>query len=237
MTSADLRHLLQDLAADGTERVELDERQLIPRIRARRRRRTAVTGVLGLAAAGMVAAGTYAALPGDGIAPAAPVPTVAAGTPGTITPSPGQLTCGSTPSTAGPSTDSPLQLSLTQKVITSKPGSRTAPIGIHLTNTGREAIAVNTAPNPGLVLVKDGVVVAEALRSRGRSGPRTVLPGQTATFAAEVDVRQCAAGSSAPVLPTGWYELYAVLDFTTGKPAAKGGWEQLVEGPMTIRLD
>jgi len=66
MTSDDLRHLLKTVAAEGTDKVTVDEGGLLPRIQRRRRRRSAVTGLAGLAAAAVIAVGAYAVLPDQG---------------------------------------------------------------------------------------------------------------------------------------------------------------------------
>ncbi|TCC45737.1 hypothetical protein E0H75_28855 [Kribbella capetownensis] len=75
MTSDDLRHLFKTVAAEGSDKVRLDEHRLLPRIRQRRRRRMAVTGLSGLVSAAVIAVGAYAVLPGgSGQAPVAGSP-------------------------------------------------------------------------------------------------------------------------------------------------------------------
>ncbi|MEV5965924.1 hypothetical protein AB0L70_29425 [Kribbella sp. NPDC051952] len=71
MTSDDLRHLFRTMAAEGTETVKVDEHALVPRIRRKRRRRLAGTGLAGLAATAVIAAGAYAVLPENGVEPSA----------------------------------------------------------------------------------------------------------------------------------------------------------------------
>ena len=64
MTSDNLRHLFKTVAAEGTDKVQLDEDRLLPRIRQRRRRRSALTGLTAVAATAAIAGGAYAVLPG-----------------------------------------------------------------------------------------------------------------------------------------------------------------------------
>jgi hypothetical protein len=64
MTSDDLRHLVNTVATEGTDKVRLDEDRLLPRIRRRRRRRLAITGLTAVGATAVIAVGAYAVLPG-----------------------------------------------------------------------------------------------------------------------------------------------------------------------------
>ena len=228
MTANDLRHLLADLAADGSIEVNLDEERLLPRIRARRRRRVVLTGAVSAAAVVVVAAGAYAVQAGEGNQS----PPVAV-TPPTADASPGALMCGSTAAGLGPATDSPLVLAMDQQVATREANGETALIATQLTNASSKTMELTTARSIQLVVVRDGVVVAEALPLRSSAVPHTLRAGQTATFQSAMGIRDCGSGEP---LPSGRYQLYGVLEFAVGDPQTAAHWEELREGPWTIEL-
>ena len=89
-----------------------------------------------------------------------------------------------------------------QQVATREANGETALIATHLTNASSKTMELTTARAIELVVVRDDVVVAEALPHRRSSAvPHTLRPGQTATFQSAISIRHCGSGAVAPVRP------------------------------------
>jgi hypothetical protein len=231
MTSHDLKDLLQTMAADGTDRVSVDEQTLIPRIRSRRRRRTGIAAAIAASTAVVVAAGAYAVLPGNEETPpaAAPVkPTV------TLTPggAPAMSACGSslTSPLAG---DPSLRFDPATPVATRDTTGRTLRLDFKLTNTSDRAQNLFGTPyGPWVVVVKDGIVVGG---TSGEPDPGKAWPlaaGRSVTMDTAFDASRCPGFG--PLAP-GTYQLYAYKDFTQKTGA---GRDKVIAagGPWTVEL-
>ncbi|MEU4390927.1 hypothetical protein [Kribbella sp. NPDC023855] len=242
MTSGDLKHLLHDLAADGAERVELDEEQLVPRIRSRRRRRAALTAAVAASTAVMLAAGAYAVLPGGGQEqwPAAGgTPTPARPPVPTMTITPGETrawdACGAS-LTAAITGDPSLLVSVTTRKVARSAGAASAPIGVQVSNTtGRTLDLTGTPGGPGLVVVKDGVVVARPLGERSMGRRWVFTPRQTATIVTSLSLRRCDR-LGPPVLEPGSYQLYALKTFHQNRRDFALYQVQAAGGPWTVQV-
>ncbi|MEV6417072.1 hypothetical protein [Kribbella sp. NPDC051718] len=237
MTSRDLKDLLQTMAADGTDRVSVDEHELVPRIRSRRRRRAGVAAAVAASTAVVVAAGAYAVLPGgaDEQPPVAapPQPTV------TLKPSgPSVLDCGSTftaPIIGNPS----LKLDVSQtEVVRDGPG-KGAPLDIQLTNTTDKTLDLfGTRYGPAITLVKDGVVVSTSSMETLAGQRWKYEAGKTVTQKVFIDTFRCNTNgvpNSTEQLAPGTYQAYATKSFTqtTGASQSK---VLVAGGPWTIEL-
>jgi hypothetical protein len=213
MTSHDLKDLLQTMAADGTDRVSVDEQTLIPRIRSRRRRRTGIAAAIAASTAVVVAAGAYAVLPGNEETPPAAAPAKP-----TVTISPGDVrgfACGSslTSSLAG---DPSLRFDPAAPVATRTANDRALQMEFKLTNTSDKTLNLFGTPyGPWVVVVKDGIVVGgtSGEAQPGKGWP--LAPGQTVTMESGFDANRCTRDGSErtePLTP-GSYQVYAYKDF------------------------
>jgi hypothetical protein len=233
MTSRDLKDLLQTMAADGADRVTVDEHELVPRIRSRRRRRTGIAAAIAASTAVVVAAGAYAVLPGSEEPPAAaPVkPTV------TLSPgSPIGFACGST-LTSSLTGDPSLRFDPAAPVAT-RDGGHTLRLDFKLTNTSDKAQDLFGTPyGPWVVVVKDGIVVGG---TAGEPQPGKGWPldaGQSVTMATGFTAYRCEPGSTerTELLVPGSYQLYAYKSLT--RPTAGGRAEVIAAGgPWTVEL-
>jgi hypothetical protein len=233
MTSHDLKDLLQTMAANGTDRVPLDEQTLVPRIRSRRRRRTGIAAAIAASTAVVVAAGAYAVLPGNEEPPAAaPAPTV------TLDPSGVRgFACGSalTSSLAG---DPSLRFDPAAPVATRDATGRTLRVDFKLANTSDKALDLFGTPyGPWVVVVKDGIVVGgtSGENQPGKAWPLT--PGQSVSMESEFEAYRCTPDASErtePLAP-GSYQLYAYKDFMHNTDA---GRDKVIAagGPWTVEL-
>lgn len=233
MTSHDLKDLLQTMAADGTDRVSVDEQTLIPRIRSRRRRRTGITAAIAASTAVVVAAGAYAVLPGNEEPPpaAAPVkPTV------TMTPGRG-FACGSS-LTASLASDPSLRFDPAAPVLTREANGRMLRLDFKLTNTSDKSLDLFGTPyGPWVVVVKDGIVVGgtSGENQPGKGWPLT--PGQSVSMESEFPANRCTVDGSLgtePLAP-GSYQVYAYKDFM-GKANADREDVIAAGGPWTVEL-
>jgi hypothetical protein len=234
MTSHDLKDLLQTMAADGTDRVAVDEQTLIPRIRSRRRRRTGIAAAVAASTAVVVAAGAYAVLPGNeeppAAAPAPAKPTV------TLAPDGARgFACGKalTSSLAG---DPSLRFDPAAPVLTREANGRTLRLDFKLTNTSDKSLDLFGTPyGPWVVVVKDGIVVGgtSGENQPGKGWPLT--PGQSASMESEFTVNRCTLDGSLGTEPlaSGSYQVYAYKNFMHNKGASR-----LIAagGPWTVEL-
>ncbi|NEA33260.1 hypothetical protein [Streptomyces sp. SID13031] len=232
MTSRDLKDLLQTVAANGTDRVAVDEQTLIPRIRSRRRRRAGLAAAVGASTAVVIAAAAFAVLPnGDQkqppVAAPNPVPTV------TLKPDRVKgFACGS-PLTGAITGDPSLRLDLNDKVLTVDARGFAGPFNAQLTNTGSKSLDLFGTPyGPWIVVVKDGVVVGGTFVEAQPGKGWKFAPGQTITVPTSFSARQCTPDGlegSARLAP-GTYQLYATKDLRqksdlpSGIVAAGGPW-------------
>jgi hypothetical protein len=238
MTSGDLKYLLQGLADDGAELVELDEERLVPRIRSRRRRRASLTAAVAASTAVMLAAGAYAVLPGGG----QEQPPV---TGGTSTPAPTMTTtswktadwaaCGAR--LAGPLTGDPaLRFWVAPHDVTRSTAGLSAQIGVKLVNTtGRTLDLTSGQGGPEIVVVKDGVVVAVPQREQARGRRWLFTPRQHVTLVTEVPLRRCDRIGSRTLDP-GSYQLYALKTFNQNRRDYALVQLHAAGGPWTIEL-
>ncbi|MDX6263956.1 MAG: hypothetical protein QOH84_5644 [Kribbellaceae bacterium] len=232
MTSHDLKDLLQTMAANGTDRVPLDEQTLIPRIRSRRRRRTGLAAAVAASTAVVVAAGAYAVLPGGEQTPVAapPQPTITL-KPG---PAPSPLACGST-ATASVTGDPSLKLDVTQLEVVRDASGR-APLDIQLTNTTDKALDLfGTRYGPAITLVKDGVVVSTSSMETDAGKNWRYEAGQKVTQKVFIDTDRCGVPNSTKQLEPGTYQAYATKSFTQ-KTDVDPAKVVVAGGPWTIEL-
>jgi hypothetical protein len=238
MSSGDLKHLLQDLAAEGSTTVELDEQHLVPRIRARRRRRAGVVAAVAASTAVVLAAGAYVVLPGgerEQPPAAVPEPTVTLASPGWVTP----FACGATFTAPLTGDSSALRLAVPlQEVVRAAKGSY-APIVLQVTNvSGKPLDLFGTPGGPHIFVVKNGVVVGSPLGERMPGHRWRFDPGQTLTLRTAMDTQRCnREGQSGPAqLEPGTYQLYAMKTFSPyGDEPARGEFV-VAGGPWTIQL-
>jgi hypothetical protein len=234
MTSHDLKDLLQTMAADGTDRVPLDEQTLIPRIRSRRRRRTGLATAVAASTAIVVAAGAYAVLPGGD----QNQPQVAAPTP-TVTLKPDRVkgfACGST-LTGSIVGDEALRFEVSGQAVTAD-SRGLGELGIQLTNTTSEPLDLFGGPSIArIVVVKDGVVVATPLAEHAIGKPWKFDPGQTVTSKVFLDAHQCTTDGVPGTTPlaAGTYQIYATKDFQANSDTGRSG-TVAAGGPWTIEL-
>ncbi|MFG1819206.1 hypothetical protein ACGFIF_35970 [Kribbella sp. NPDC049174] len=190
MTANDLKHLLQTVATQGTDNVELDELSLLPRIRRRRRRRTVLTGVTGLATAAVVAVSAYAVLPGaETTEVAEPGPVVV-----TTSPVP-PVRCGADVPASGTGTT---LRQLMQKTIAQSPDGWSGTVQIVQTNVLNSTLIIGPPPRD-LVVVQANKIVGHAVLASA-VGTVKIPPKQMHTSSAGIDIRSCggtrlAAGS------------------------------------------
>ncbi|WP_328331678.1 hypothetical protein OHA70_12055 [Kribbella sp. NBC_00382] len=236
MTSHDLKDLLQTMAADGTDRVSVDEQTLIPRIRSRRRRRTGIAAAIAASTAVVVAAGAYAVLPGSEEPPAAaPAPVRP-----TVTLAPDGVrgfACGGalTSALAG---DPALRFDPATPVATRDATGRRLRMEFKLTNTSDKSLDLFGTPyGPWVVVVKDGIVVGgtSGEAQPGKSWPLT--PGQTVSLESGFSAYRCTPGAAEgtePLAP-GSYQVYAYKDFTHNTDT---GRDKVIAagGPWTVEL-
>jgi hypothetical protein len=236
MTSRDLKDLLQTMAADGTDRVPLDEHELIPRIRSRRRRRAGLASAIAASTAIVVAAGAYAVLPGG----SDDQPPVAAAVKPTVTLSPGGVrgfACGSslTSALAG---DPSLRFDPVTPVATRDATGRTLEMVFKLMNTSDQALDLFGTPyGPWVVVVKDGIVVGgtSGENQPGKAWP--LSPGQSVSMESAFSAHHCTRDGSVgtePLAP-GSYQLYAYKDFMHNTDTA-GGKVIAAGGPWTVEV-
>lgn len=237
MSSGDLKHLLQDLATEASTTVELDEQQLVPRIRARRRRRAGLVAAVSASTAVVLAAGAFVVLAGGDreqplVAPPTPTPTVTATAEWMAI-----FSCGSTFS--APLTGYPaLRFDVKPQVATRDARGPAAIFGLQMTNmTGKPLELFGTPNAPRVVVVKDGVVVAHPLAETLPGHHWKFSPGQTVTMQTAMDIERCNRGGlpGPAQLEPGSYQIYAMKSFsrmgdTTYKDLVVAG------GPWTIQL-
>lgn len=248
MSSGDLKHLLQDLATEGSTTVELDEQRLVPRIEARRRRRAGLVAAVSASTAVVLAAGAFVVLPGGGrekpvatqtptqTLPRVPVPartiTIAPWkTPNWMTP----FRCGAT-LTAPITGDSGLRLTTTTQAATRSADGRVASFDMQLTNTtGKMLDFIATPGGPGIVVVKDGVVVALPLAQNTLGHRWTFAPGQTVTVQTVMSVQRCDTTDPGALEP-GTYQIYAWKTFNQNRRDYALFHVQAAGGPWTIQV-
>lgn len=237
MTTGDLKYLLQGLADDGAERVELDKEQLVPRIRTRRRRRAALTAAVAASTAVMLAAGAYAVLPGGGheqspVAGAtstpAPAPTM------TITSWKADwAACGAT-LTGALTGDPALRLRVMASEVTRSAGP-SAQVGVQLFNTTGRTLDLFSGPGgPEIVVVKDGVVVAVTSREQANGRSWLFRPRQSITSVTTVPLSRC--DTVRGLLEPGSYQLYALKTFNENRRDFALFQHHAAGGPWPIEL-
>lgn len=241
MTSKDLKDLLQTMATEGTDRVEVDERELIPRIRSRRRRRAGLAAAVSASTAVVIAAAAFAVLPdGDQKQPPVAGPTTAAPVVPTVTITAGgvpRFACGSA-FTAPVTGDPSLRLEVTQQVVTRDAGANTAGVGLQVTNTtGNPLELFGTPAAPGIIVVKDGIVVATRLAEQTSGHNWTFAPGQTDTLKSGMATTRCLPDGTqgSDRLEPGSYQIYATKEFTQQADAGRRR-VTAAGGPWTIEL-
>jgi hypothetical protein len=234
MTSHDLKDLLRTMAADGADRVTVDEHDLVPRIRSRRRRRAGVVAAVVASTAVVVAAGAYAVLPGDDAPPvAAPVkPTTTLDPKGVR-----GFACGS--SLTSSLTGAPaLRFDPATPVATRDADGRFLRMDFKLTNTSDKALDLFGTPyGPWVVVVKDGIVVGGTAGENQPGKGWPLAAGQSVTMESSFPASRCTADASVgtePLAP-GSYQLYAYKDFLHNTDA---GRDEVVAagGPWTVEL-
>ncbi|WP_433013068.1 hypothetical protein [Kribbella sp. CA-294648] len=243
MTSGDLKYLLQGLADDGAELVEVDKEQLVPRIRSRRRRRAALMATVAASTAVMLAAGAYAVLPGSGPeqwpvagGPPTSAPTLARPAAPTMTVSTEKKawdTCGAR-LTATITGDPSLRIMVTTRKVKLSADGASGWVPVHISNTtGRTLDLASATDGPRFVVVKDGGVVALTPREPMAGRRWLFLPRQTATVVTALSVRPCGTGRG---LDPGSYQIYALKTFNENRPGYPFVQLQAAGGPWTIQV-
>ncbi|WP_020386628.1 hypothetical protein [Kribbella catacumbae] len=234
MSSGDLKNLLQDLATEGSTGVELDEQQLVPRIRTRRRRRAGLVAAVSASTAVMLAAGAFVVLPGgEREQPPVATPTVTA-TAGWIN----AFSCGGTfsaPLTGDPS----LRFDVKPQEATRDAQGIAAMFALQMTNTTGKPLELFGTPNaPRVVVVKDGVVVAEPLGETLPGHHWKFGPGQTVTLQVAMAIRRCerTAVPGSTQLEPGNYQIYATKTFSHSGDGSSRTDVVVAGGPWTIQL-
>lgn len=235
MTSKDLKDLLDGVAAEGRDLVDLDEPDLVRRIRTRRRRSRIIVTASGLATAAVIATAAVAVVPElrgqePTVASDGGVSEASEGVSGLSR----TTGCGALISGA-PRSDAPVKLAATGP-LTPAANPDFAKIDVQVTNTGATALDATTAQDgPDIVVVRDGVVVGTF--SGGRDAARQVQlkPGETMTFEPAVSLRRCDAASAqtGQRLAAGSYQLYAVQTF---RPTGGGEPVEVQGGPWPVDL-
>lgn len=238
MSSGDLKNLLQDLATEGSTRVELDEQQLVPRIRTRRRRRAGLVAAVSASTAVVLAAGAFVVLPGGEreqppVATSTPTPTVRA-TSGWLP----AFGCGNT-FTARLTGDPSLRFDVQPQEAIRDATGVAAMIDLQMTNTTGKLLELFGTPNaPRTVVVKDGVVVAEPLAETLPGHHWKFEPGQTVTMRVAMGIRQCerTATPGSKQLEPGTYQIYATKTFSRFGDGSGRTDVVVAGGPWTIQL-
>lgn len=237
MSSGNLKNLLQDLATEGSTRVELDEQQLVPRIRARRRRRAGLVAAVSASTAVVLAAGAFVVLPGGEkeqppVATPTPTPTVTATGEWMAA-----FSCGSTFS--APLTGYPaLRFDVKPQEATRDAQGIAAMFALQMTNTTGKPLELFGTPNaPRVVVVKDGVVVAQPLGETLPGHHWKFGPGQTVTMQVAMAIRRCepTAVPGSTQLESGTYQIYAMKTFSLYGDDARDDFV-IAGGPWTIQL-
>jgi hypothetical protein len=230
MSSSELKDLLQTMAADGSETVDLAERDLVPRIQARRRRRATLSVASGLAVAVAIGAIAYGVQPGDG-QPGDNQPQVAASP--TVEETAGRPpTCGQ-PAIGRSGAEAPLSLTVTQSVLTGNSGGWAAKVATVLTNTTDKPIKLTSAPATVLYLADDnGRVVSQPTIRDGSAVELVLQPGQSHPFSSTLNIQRCDPPSSEQPLDDGNYQLYGA--HTVSQYA--GIWDDIPGGPWPVTL-
>lgn len=224
MTTNDLKNLLQKLAAEGTDTVDLGENHLVTKIRSKRRRRGAIVGAAGLATAAVIVVGAVAIVPG--LRDQQEQPPVAQ--------SIGLSIGGCDGAVSGlPRSDAALRLTATQKEIAGT-GSF-ASVDFEVTNTTNAPLNLVTGKTADVTVVQQGVVVATPAPVRDSAVPVKLEPGQTYRYKSTVSLRQCGSPSAytGQPLEPGSYELYANQRFS---PTDGGPDIEAQGGPWSVEL-
>lgn len=227
MTSDDLKQLLQTMATEGTAIVELDEHDLVPRIRRRRRRRMVVTGIASSGTAAVIAFSVAALLPSAGTD--SPVANREDGqAAGALTPLP-PYKCGVTipaPSSIGTPGEK-----VTPKTMVRSSSGWSGSVQAEVTNVmPRNLPVIGGLPTRTFAVVQKNKVVGHATLTVTEK-PVRLLPGESHTSQARIDIRGCDEAAGAR-LPIGSYLLYR--DYPAdSKPSA--GWTR-VEALPTVQL-
>ncbi|TWD80669.1 hypothetical protein FB561_1756 [Kribbella amoyensis] len=225
MTSKDLRDLLEGVAAEGRDTVDLGEQQLVGRIRAKRRRSRIIVAASGLATAAVIAAAAVAVVPNL----VSDEPPVASGEQGLGIAISG---CGGAVS-GEPRADAPLRLAAVGD-LKAGPTPELATIDVEVTNAGTAPVDA-VAGKSDVTVVRQGVVVAVPVPARGVGETVKLQPGQSAKYQATVSLRRCGAASTqtGERLAAGSYQLYATKVFN---PADGGAATEVQGGPWTVQL-
>jgi hypothetical protein len=229
MTSKDLKDLLGTVAAEGRDTVDLDEQQLVPRIRSRRRRQRIIVAAAGLGTAAVIAAAAVAIVPNLGTGE----PTVASGT-GLEANGVAIGDCGG-PVSGQPRADQPLKLAAAGTLVPSS-NADFARIKVNVTNTTGAPVTLTTGNSAQITVVQQGKVVATPAGTRDLAVQVVLAAGETKSIESTVSLRRCgeAATQTKQRLEPGAYELYATQRFS---PTDGGQLIEAQSGPWTVELN
>lgn len=238
MTAHDIKKSLQALAQDAPDTANL-HRQLVPRIRRRRRIRQALWSATVICSVGAVTAGVLM-----GVSMSGPGPAGTTDPPTTDPPTAeGQISfarfgvCGSRIAMQ-PDTSPPLQLiaSLPTAPLSATDKPSFAPIDMSVRNISDSAVQVMTFRSGARMAITkdDGTVVASPGGVRAAASTYTIAPRATHDYQSTINLVSCDTSSG---LAPGHYQLHALQSFTfLRKDLTSGPTIFVYGGPWDIEI-